>query len=39
MVEREDREGRGEGWEIYRAREKWTAKGDYLVWKDEETEE
>lgn len=32
--------GRGGNWEIYKAKEVWTANaGGYLVWKNEETEE
>jgi hypothetical protein len=27
-----DHRGRGEGWEIYKAMETWTATGKYLVW-------
>lgn len=32
-IDHEDIKGRGEGWEIYKAKETWTATGDYLIWK------
>lgn len=31
-VDHQDKNGRGEGWEIYKAKETWTATGDYLTW-------
>jgi hypothetical protein len=31
-IDYEDPEGRGEGWEVYKAKETWTAAGEFLVW-------